>query len=109
MNRERSGELKKSIIFTLGRELLTWKHLVKVPSKRAIQSCVQEHHLHGQQETEPIPFHGAVPNVAPLQPQALFLKANQVLSAEPKRHRRQQALQSGVGWGREVFHPKQQQ
>ena len=79
--------------FTLKRLTLTWKNLVEVPGKQSIQSSIKEHHLHRHQEAEFIPFHGAIPDIAPLQPQALLLKAYQVLSAKPKCHRRQQALQ----------------
>ena len=57
------------------------------------------------------PFHGTVPNIAPLQPHTLLFKTSKVLSAKPKCHRRQQALQ----WGKEgikdeqrIFNPTQQ-
>lgn len=73
--------------------LLTWENLVKVPGKQPIQSGIEKHHLHGQQEAELIPFHGTLPDVVPLQPQALLLEADQVLGAKAKGHGRKQTLQ----------------
>lgn len=71
----------------------TWEDGFDVPCHHAIDEGVKQHHGHWGGEIEAILLHWALKEIVPLDPDALLLKKSEILTAESKSHRRQQALE----------------
>lgn len=73
--------------------LLTREDSLDVPGHDPVEEGVKQHETDGGGEGVAVLFQGAGQQVGPLDTHSLLLKQGKVLTAEPKRHRGQQALE----------------
>lgn len=70
----------------------TWEDTLEVPGGQAIEDSVQQQQPHGRSEAVRVSWHGAGTQVVPLDAHPLLLVEGEVIAAEAKGHRGQQAL-----------------
>lgn len=73
--------------------LLTREDSLDVPGHDPVEEGIKQHETDGGGEGVAVLLQGAGQQVGPLDTHSLLLKQGKVLTAEPKRHRGQQALE----------------